>query len=71
MFGDIKMKTKKKIEMIEMMTLKVVVIIISRHMRITLELENKNARDDSKRGSRVGGEMMHMLECTCQLCGTH
>ena len=47
MFGDIKMKTKKKIEMIEMMTLKIVVIIVSRHMRITLELENRNATDDS------------------------
>ena len=47
MFADIKMKTKKKIEMIEMMTLKVVVLIVSRHMRITLELENRNARDDS------------------------
>ena len=33
--------------MIEMMSLKIVVIIASRHMRITLELENRNARDDS------------------------
>ena len=47
MLGDIKMKTKKKTEMIEMMTLEIVVIIVSRHMRITLELENRNARDDS------------------------
>ena len=30
-----------------MMSLKIVVIIASRHMRITLELENRNARDDS------------------------
>ena len=29
------------------MTLEIVVIIVSRHMRITLELENRNARDDS------------------------
>ena len=47
MLGDIKMKTKKKTEMIEMMTLKIAIIIISRHMRITSELENKNAKDDS------------------------
>ena len=41
------MKTKKKTEMIEIMTLEIIVIIVSTHMRITLELENKNARNDS------------------------
>ena len=55
MFGDIKMKTEKKAEMIEMMTLEIVVIIVSRHTRIktektemiemiTLEIEKRKNR---------------------------
>ena len=41
MFGDIIMKTEKKIEIIEMMTLEIAVIIVSRHMRIKTEKKQK------------------------------
>ena len=41
MFGDIKIKTKKKTKMIEMMTLEIVVIIVRGH-----EEKNRNDKDD-------------------------
>ena len=51
MFGDIKMKIEKKTEIIEMMTLEIVVIIITSHMRIKnvqMKKQKKTAKNSKK-----------------------